>query len=326
MSIGYLQGRGIHVDKHLTQIVMNYRPTGWIADMIFPVIRVDKQTDMIKTYNQADLYRQENTKRSPGTEANLIGFEVGSDSYICQNFALKTNVTVEDRANADPAFIRDLESGRVEFTTDHLKLDWEVRVATQVTNSSNVSTQAQVASAWTTANVPNANADPLGDIWAVADAVQDATGYRPNNYIFSTTAWRGFSRNNNVIDKIHKTGVTGGAMPIVEAEAARLLEAEKVMVASAYKNTAQEGLALNLSQVWGDNLVMYYTPGRPSVDFPSFGYAFNWRKPGLAAWNVERHPFDRKKKSDEVEVGYYQDEKITSTALAALISWTGCSQ
>jgi len=35
---------------------------------------------------------------------------------------------------------------------------------------------------------------------------------------------------------------------------------------------------------------------------------------------VERHPFDSRKKTEEVEVGYYQDEVITSSALSYLIT------
>ena len=35
---------------------------------------------------------------------------------------------------------------------------------------------------------------------------------------------------------------------------------------------------------------------------------------------VERHPFDPKIKVAEVEVGYYQDEKITAPALSFLVT------
>jgi len=35
---------------------------------------------------------------------------------------------------------------------------------------------------------------------------------------------------------------------------------------------------------------------------------------------VEVHPFDRKIKAEEVEVGYYQDEKVVSKPLGFLIT------
>jgi hypothetical protein len=35
---------------------------------------------------------------------------------------------------------------------------------------------------------------------------------------------------------------------------------------------------------------------------------------------AERHPFDPKTKSEEVEVGYYQDEKITGSDYSFLLT------
>ena len=53
---------------------------------------------------------------------------------------------------------------------------------------------------------------------------------------------------------------------------------------------------------------------------PSFGYSFRWVAAGIPNFGVERHPFDRKLKTSEIELGYYQDEKVTSTALGVLIT------
>jgi len=35
---------------------------------------------------------------------------------------------------------------------------------------------------------------------------------------------------------------------------------------------------------------------------------------------IEVHPFDVKTKSEEIELGYYQDEKITSSVLGFLLT------
>ena len=131
---GYLQGHAVHIDHHLSNVAINYRPAGFIADEIFPVVPVPKQSDTYVIYEQADLFRRENTKRSRGAEANKIHARVSSASFYCENFALKADVTVEDRANADPVFVRQFEEGRVMRLQDALFLDWEIRVANQVTS------------------------------------------------------------------------------------------------------------------------------------------------------------------------------------------------
>lgn len=313
---GYLQRNNIHVDKHLSNLAINYRPQGFVGDRVFPIVNVQKQTDMIKTYNQADLFRRERTLRSPGMDANRIDVAVNSTSYACLNYALRADVTVEDRANADAAFIRDMEEGRVMRVMDSLSLDWDVRIASQVTNTSNVGTSAAVGSAWTDLT----NSDPLGDCWAIMDHIEDATGYRPNRAVFSGDAWRYFARNDTVIDKVRTTGVSGGGMNATVQDAATLLQLEEVNVGWAYYNTADEGQANSLSRIWGDHVLLYYAPSRPSIELPSFGYTFRQVAAGLPNMTVERLPFDPYKKIDSVEVGYYQDEKITAQPLGGLVT------
>lgn len=318
--MGYLQGRGIHVDRHLSNIAQNYRPTGFIADRIFPIVNVPKQADMIKVYRQADQTQENEALRAPGTEANRVSLSVTSETYYARNFALGADVTVEDRANADPVFIRDLEEGAVEFVTDQLLIGYERRVATLATNGSNVSTVFTVSSLWTDYE----NSDPLGDLWTASDEQRDRIGFKPNRAVFSERSWRNFSRNVEVINKIFKTGVDGGAPPVMVNQAvAELIGVEEVMVGGAMYNSNAEGLALSLTDIWGDYVLLYYTPGRPSINFPSWGYGFRWNAPGLQNWNVRRLPFDAAKQKDMVEVGYYQDERVLETGLATLVASAG---
>lgn len=316
--MGYMQGRGIYVDRHLSNIALNYRAMGFIGDRIFPVVNVDKQTGMIKTYNQGDIFRIVDDRRSPGTEARKVDWQVGSESYICGNYALKADVTIEDRVNRDPIFIADQEEGRVGFVTDKLQLNWEYRVAQKCTSTANVSTLALVSSAWT----DYANSKPLNDLWSLIDKQRDLTGYRPNRAVFSEPAFRAFARNNAVIDKVNKTGVTGAGDEITESQAATLLRMDQILVAGAMYNSAAEGIAQQLVDIWGNYVLLYYAPLSPSVEIPSYGYSLRWTAPGLANWTVERHPYNSLKKCDEVEVGYYQDEKVLAKPLATLIGST----
>ena len=312
---GYLQGRAVHIDHHLSNVAINYRPAGFIADRIFPVVPVPKQSDTYVIFEQADLFRKENTRRSRGGEANKIQSRVSSAGYYCNNYALKADVTLEDRANADPIFVQQFEEGRINRVQDALFLDWEVRAANQLTNASNVGSSTAVGSAWD----DYTNADPLGDIWTAVDNVELATGFRPNRILFSGTAWRHFRRNATVIDKSTNPHITGGGLYPSTRQMEDLLEM-KVLVGNAWQNTAEEAMPLNLSQIWGDHVVVYYAPERPTVETPSFGYFFRWAAPGLPNMQVERHPYDSRRHCDEVEIGYYQDEVITSQPLGFLIS------
>jgi len=320
--MGLPTGQVIHVDKHLTTLAMNYRPSGFIADMIFPIVKVGKQSDMIKTYLKNDLYRIDNDIRAPGGEANQVNFEVGSANYYCRNYALKVPTTIEDRANADPIFVRDIEQGRVTFIQDKLMLGWENRVSSQVGVSTNVSTVFTVGSAWN----DYTNSRPLEDVWTAMDEQSDQTAYRPNNCVMGEQAWRSFSRNAQVINKVNGTGTDGGGKNATKIQAAQLLEIDNLLVGAAYKSTAEEGQTAVLSQFWADKCLLYYAPARPSLEVPSFGYTFRWTARGIANMTVERHPYNSLKKSDEIEIGYYQDEKLTDTTLGTLIDGVNSSQ
>ena len=304
----------MHVDALLSNLAMNYRPSGMIADMIFPMVPVQKQSDYYAVFTRADALRIERTERAPDTEANRITREASSETYFCDNYALQYPVTIEDKANADPIFVTELINGRVEFIVDKLGLDWENRIASLVTNTSNVGSSAAVASGWTDV----VNSDPQGDILAAIDNIQDSTGLKPNSIVFGDAAWRNFRRHEKIRNLIFGTN-NGGGYPNV-AQVSALLEVPNIHVGGAYKNVGNEAQAESLIQIWNDNVLIYFSAERPSMDRPSFGYSFRWNAPGLPNMQVERHPYDTKRKSESVEVGYYQDEKITGAEYGFLMT------
>jgi hypothetical protein len=320
--MSFIPKNELHVDKHLTNVAMNYKQDLSFADRIAPKVKVGKQTDMVRTYSQADLWRINNTIRAPGTEANRIVTTVGSESYYCENYALRADITIEDRANADPVFTRNLEEGRTELLSSQLQLDWSRRIAQQVTNTTNVGTSSNVASAWT----DNTNSDPWDDVLTKIDQIQDSTGYRPNRVSFGLESYRQFRRNNKVIDKIQTTGVSGAGQVVSERQVAELLEVDEIIVARGFYNAGEEGQAIDLQKIWDDHVLVYYAPKKASIDVPSFIYSFRWTAKGIPNFDVERLPFDRYKKIHSFEVGYYQDEKITSASLGGLVMYTNSSQ
>lgn len=309
----------VHIDMLLSNLAINYRPNNMIADMISPIVPVGKQSNYYTIFSRADILRVEDTKRSPGTEANKVTQDVSCARYYADNYALKDNVNIEDKANADPIMLSKLYGNKTKYVTNKLFLDWESRVANQVTSGTNVGSYAAVSSAWS----DNTNSTPLADINAALDNVQDSTGIRPNRIVFGDLAWRHFRRNTAIRDLIMGTNNGGGYANVAQVK--ELLEVETILVGGAYINTANEAQAESISQVWADNVLVYYGTNAPSIDDPSFMYAFRWNAPGLPNMQVERHPFDSKTKSEEVEVGYYQDEVVTGADYGFLISATNSS-
>lgn len=309
-------GHDVHVDLPLSQMAIGYRPEGFIADAIFPIVNVGKQSDAYTIFSRADRLRVDKTIRAPGTEARRITEGVSSGTYNAVNYALKRCVTIEDRNNADPVFVSELYNQAAQLVLDKLLLDWEVRVSNMVNSGSNVGSYAAVSSAWT-----GSGADPIADVNAALDNVHYSNGVRPTDLVMGVEAWQKFRRHSSVTNKIFGNNNGGG---FASREAVRnLFEIERLHIGGAFQNTGEEypdASGESLSDIWGDNLLAFYRPATPVRDRPSFAYSLRWAAPGLPNMQVERHPYDSKIKAEEVEVGYYQDEKITGASYGFLLT------
>jgi len=295
-------------------MAIGYRPEGFIADMLFPTVNVQKQSNVYTVFSRADRLRRDRTDRAPGNEARLITEDVSSATYYAKNYALKAAVTIEDKENADPVIVTGLLNGKAQTLLDKLALDWEMRVSSQVTSTSNVGSSSAVSSAWDGAGAP------LTDLQAAIDNVRYSNGILAAGLTvcMGDEAWTSFRRDSTVRNLIFGTN-NGGGYPS-EAQAANLLGVKRVLVAGAFVNTGEEGLTESLSTVWKDNVLVYYAPDSPSIDRPSFGYNFRWAAPGLPNMQVERHPYSSRRKAEEIEVGYYQDEKLTGASYGFLLT------
>ena len=98
-----------------------------------------------------------------------------------------------------------------------------------------------------------------------------------------------------------------------------IFEIDNMLVGGAFQDTANEAQAESLAKIWLDHVLLAYVAPSPTTENPSFMYSFRWQQPGLPNMMAERHPFDPKTKTEEVEVGYYQDEVITGADYAYLI-------
>jgi len=307
-------GRDLYLDLPLSNTIIDYRQEGMIADVIAPVVPVMKQSGSIIEFSQGDRWRVVDDRRAPGTEAKRYTSDVSSQLYYCNNYALQDGVTIEDRSNADPVYATREIEGKALRLTEKLQLNWENRVSLQVTSTTNVGSSAAVSSIWSTVE---GDGNPLVDLNTAIDNVRYATGYRPNRMIFGAKAWDGFRRHKNVRNIIFGTNNGGGYLNTSQAK--DLFEMESVNVAGMFKNTGEENIGNTIGAIWGPSVLVYYAPPTPSIDRPSFMYSYRLSAPGIPNMQVERHPYNSKTKTDDIEVGYYQAEKITGARFGFLV-------
>lgn len=319
LKFGQSTGPGdLHLAQLMTQMAMGYKPQGIIADQLFPVVRVGKQTDIYAVFSRQEALTIESTTRAPGTEARKITRSVSTGNYYARNYALKTELTLEDRVNIDPGYAAQLVGGRGDYLLGKLMLDWDRRVSLLVNSTSNVGSSATVSSAW------NGAGNPAGNVWTAIDNARYRTGYRPNLAVFGPQAWDSLSRDVTIRNIIFGTN-NGGGYPSLE-QVKNLFQVDRVLLSGGMFSSANEAQPENIQTIWGANALLAYVPPAPSIDNPSFGYSFRWAGGGLPEMNIEIHPFDDKIKSEEVECGYYQDEKITGSEYGFLLVAVNSSQ
>lgn len=309
-------GRDLHIDVPLSNLTIGYEPQGLIAPLIYPIVSVDKESNVYYIWAKAESLRLHDAYRARGREANRINFDVSSDAYAVKNYALAMDLPLEDVDNADaPLDIRGSAARRV---TNGLNLAWENRIAVTLTSTTNMTSSTALINNW----ADLADSNPVDDLYAGRDAIRKATGFTPNVAVFGDHAWSRFSRHPDVIEFIRGKGDNTGGGPVTEAQVATAFGVNRVLIGKGLKNSVGEGLVATYTDIWSTAAVLLYVAPAPGLMEASHGYTFRWTPAGMPGpLAVERYT-NQREKTESIEVHMFQDEKVTGTDLGYLIVGT----
>ena len=309
-------GRDLHIDVPLSNMVIGYEPSGFIVQDIFPTVPVQKQSDKYYTWTKGDFFRIPNTLRSPKTKGRTVELSVSSNSYFADNYALVHQESYEDMANSDT--ILASREKRVRALKSLLTLDWENRVASQITSGSNLGSYTTLSGTGQWSDYTNS--DPVSDVETGKSSIRSTTGKTPNTMILGYDVYRKLIHHPGLIDRI-KYVQKGLVTPELLAA---VFDVDRVLVGKSIKNTGSEGLADSFTDVWGKNVVLAYVTSSPDTTGtdPSLGYSFQWNSAMLGGmpWAAEIWDDPDGGNFENRRVQYYQDEKITAPELGYLIA------
>lgn len=306
-------GRDLHIDTPLSNVVVGRRPDGFIADQLVPITPVAKQTDVFYKYDHMESRRfeQDQTVRAPSTKSNKVHFTVSSDTYSVKNYALGTQLPLEDAVNADG--VLDWANTQATFLTDMVMFDYERRIADLAGAATSVHTTTNVATAWSN----RTGSRPFDDLVDIIESYRQVAGTKPNRVIIPEAVMVKLRANDQFRDILY--GDRGG---LVSAEQiASLIGVDQVLVPMAQQNTAGETETINgsaaLSDVWGDAVILANVNLLQGRFTDTWINAFRWTNPAFGVpFAVKRFPFDEELKEWRMEIDYYQSEKIISSDLA----------
>jgi hypothetical protein len=308
-------GESLHIDGLLTPISIGYRNSMYIAGEIFPDVIVNKRSDLIPKYDQSHWFRDAATLRAPGTKSVGGGFTVGTQAYFAQRYSYRFEITDEDRDNTDAPF--DLDRDGALFVADKIMLRKEKAFVdawfkTGVWGVDKVGTTDFVK--WS----DYGGSAPLLDLATWQEEVSAKIAVDPMHVAMGSQVWASLKWHPDMIDTVKYTQVGKVSIDTLIT----LSDLTRVHVGRALITASPEGTAeasVSYTRLWGDNLLLYYRPERPSLFSPCAGYNFVWgRVPGASMYTKRFR--DEERETDIIEGNTYFDYEQTSKNAGLFVS------
>jgi hypothetical protein len=267
----------VHVDAILTNISVAYlqRAENFIADKVFPVVPVDKQSDKYFVYDKNDWLRDEAQVRADGTESVGSGYNISTATYYADVYAIHKDIGDQTRANADAPINVDREA--TEFVTHRLLLRRENQfvsdfLTTGVWSQDVTGVSASPTTGQTIQWDDYTNSDPIEDIEAGKAGILSKTGFEANTLVLGYDVFRSLKNHPDLVDRIKYTS----SQTITEDMLARMFDIERVLVSKSVKATNNEGAAGAYSFTTGKTALLAHVAPSPGLLTPSAGYTFAW--------------------------------------------------
>ena len=294
----------------LLAIMMGFVNAKMIADLVFPRLKVTKQTYKYTKYDKGQMLIVPNTyigRKGKPNKVEMTGTEV---TGVCEAEGLDSDVPMDDIDNAGPGI--DPISQAAEWTANLVALGREQRVASLVFDAAQYDsahkTDLSGNNRW---DVVHADSDPVEDISIALESCL----FHPTDMTISRRGFSRLQRNPNIVKSVNKT--SGDKGRATRQEIADLFELERINVGDAWANTAKKGQAASLSRLWGNDCLLHYTD--PTILNPqmgmTFGFTAEYQK--FAGENPDKDIGPRG--GFVVRCGEYVDEHIMAPDCAYLI-------
>lgn len=319
-----------HKDAALSTLSIAYRNSMYIADMVFPTVPVNKQSDYYFKFLRGDWFRYDAQLRGPGSDANRGGYKLTSETYSCKEYAFAHPIPIELINNADEA-IQPMQTG-VEFVTDSILLAKEKVVSSLICTAANWTNNEDAAGLWAATDSTNTF---LTDVLYRRETIRKAIGRYPNTLIMDAKTFAALKESSVLLDRIKYTGTNGQPADVNVNMIAMLAQVDRVLVGGAIYTSDEEtaaGTEFTAVDLWETNAGkgaawLGYVAPSPSIENPSAGYTFTWNNTNVpdaivrqtGARSVRRW-WEASPKQWVVEASESFDAKITSGVSGFL--WT----
>lgn len=238
----------------LTAIALAYKNPAFslIADQVLPIVPVATENFAYLSYPKEDAFTVPDTRVGRTSKVNQIEFGNSMLSATTEDFGLEDPIPSKDIVNAQNSKIgHDPLARSVEYLTNLILLDREVRVAGAVFNAANYAATNKATLSGT-----GQWSDPASDPAAVILAAQDGMTMKGNTLVLGRATWTALRQNTKLVAKILGTASSSGLL--TRQQVADALELNAVLVGESWVNTARKGQTAALGRTWGKHACLLY--------------------------------------------------------------------
>lgn len=290
----------VHIDAVLSQISIGYGNLGAVGDVLFPSVKVNKQSDKYYVFGRENWFPEDDL-RAPGSIANeIIGIQVSLDTYYAQEHALQIPVTDEERSNVDSPLAPDRDA--TEHVTDKIILGRERAIQVLATTAANYAATNTTTLSGGTQWSAYATSDPIGVMRTGKSAVHAQIFREPNVAVIPYQVMTVLEDHPDFLERIKYSERAIFSPDLL----ASVLGFDRVVVPGVGIGTSNPGASPTFGYLWGKDVVLAYVPPRPGLKVPAYGYEFTWRTRSIDRWREEP------RKSDLIRCSTSYDLKMTA--------------
>ena len=264
----------VHVDQPLTNLTLAYvqDQSNFIADKVFPVVGVNKQSDKYYIYDRAGMNRGgERQPLAPRTEVKRIGMSVSTDAYYADVFGLGMDFDDQTLANEDAAL--EIRAAGAQTLVNNLLIDREIDFANTFFSAGVWGSESTPSALWS----DYTNGTPIADITAARRAMQlKSGGYKPNTMVVGKEVRDVLINHPDILARLNGGATVSNTALITNAKLAEIFEVENFFVMEAVQNVSAEGVAESNAFIGGKHALLTHTPSSAGTMTPAAGLTFAW--------------------------------------------------
>lgn len=271
-----------HIDRALTNISVAYMQASnaFIADKVFPIVPVVKQSDVYFEYSKADMFRNEVQERGRAAESAGGNFNINiADPYHCRKYAYHYDITAEEKVNYDKPL--DIDRDAAWWLSEKMLLKREVDFANKFFKENVWETEYTGVDATPSTDQlikwSNPISDPVVDVNNAMLHMAENTGKKPNFIIMAPDVFYALKNHESIMDRIKYTQKGIITVDLIAA----LFEVDNIYIPWGVINAGPQTPSYDTTQedmkfLYKGKMLLGYKSSRPSLKEPTAGYIFAW--------------------------------------------------